>query len=185
MSTPSLGAIAKESVGWSIALSVLMLLAGVLAIVLPPIAGIAVVLVVAWLLMFSGAVHLVFAWYTRTTGGFVWELLLGILYIFVGVYTLVHPVAGLAALTLVLAIYLVAEGVLELILSFRLRPLPGSNWLFFDGIVTLILAILIWRTWPSSSEWVIGMLVGISMLFSGAARLSLSLAARRMLAKFS
>jgi uncharacterized membrane protein HdeD (DUF308 family) len=113
ISTPSLGAMAKESVGWSIALSVLMLLAGVLAIVLPPIAGIAVVLVVAWLLMFSGAVHLVFAWYTRTTGGFVWDLLLGILYVFVGIYTLVHPVAGLAALTLVLAIYLVAEGVLE------------------------------------------------------------------------
>jgi uncharacterized membrane protein HdeD (DUF308 family) len=185
MITPSLGAIAKESVGWSIALSVLMLLAGVLAIVLPPIAGIAVVLVVAWLLMFSGAVHLVFAWYTRTTGGFVWELLLGTLYVFVGAYTLLHPVAGLAALTLVLAVYLVAEGVLELILSFRLRPMPGSNWLLFDGIVTLILAILIWRAWPSSTEWVIGMLVGISMLFSGAARLSLSLAARRLLAKFS
>jgi uncharacterized membrane protein HdeD (DUF308 family) len=63
--------------------------------------------------------------------------------------------------------------------------MPGSNWLLFDGIVTLILAILIWRTWPSSTEWVIGMLVGISMLFSGAARLSLSLAARRVLAKFS
>ena len=72
---------------------------------------------------------------------------------------------------------------LELILSFRLRPLAGSNWLLIDGIITLILAVLIWRSWPSSSEWVIGTLVGISMLFSGAARLSLSLGARRAVAR--
>ena len=127
-------------------------------------------------------------WHSRGIcdgGGLTWELLLGILYIFVGVYALLHPVAGLAALTLVLAIYLFAEGVLELILSFHLRPMPGSNWLLFDGIITLILAILIWRSWPSSTEWVIGTLVGISMLFSGAARLSLSLAARRMVAKLA
>jgi uncharacterized membrane protein HdeD (DUF308 family) len=183
MSTPSLGTIAKESVGWSIALSVLMILTGVLAIMIPPVAGIAVLVVVAWLLMFSGAAHLVFAWHTRTAGGMVWELLLGILYILVGVYALLNPVAGLASLTLVLAIYLFMEAVLELILSFRLRPLPGSNWLLFDGIITLILAVLIWRSWPSSSEWVIGTLVGISMLFSGAARLSLSLAARCVVAR--
>lgn len=183
MSTTSLGSIAKKSVGWSIGLSVLMLVAGVLAIVIPPAAGIAVVLVVAWLLIFSGAAHLVFAWHTRTTGGIVWELLLGILYLVVGVYVLLHPVAGLASLTLVLAIYLFVEGVLEFVLSFRLRPMPGSNWLLFDGIVTLILATLIWRTWPSNTEWVIGILVGISMIFSGVSRLVLSLAARHVLAK--
>lgn len=183
MSTPSLGTIAEESVGWSMALSVLMILTGVLAIMIPPVAGIAVLVVVAWLLMFSGAAHLVFAWHTRTAGGMVWELLLGILYILVGVYALLNPVAGLASLTLVLAIYLFMEAVLELILSFRLRPLAGSNWLLIDGIITLILAVLIWRSWPSSSEWVIGTLVGISMLFSGAARLSLSLAARRAVAR--
>lgn len=185
MSTSSLGTIAKESVAWSIGLSVLMLLTGVLAIVIPPVAGIAVLVVVAWLLVLSGAAHLVFAWHTRTAGGVLWELLLGILYIFVGVYALLHPVAGLASLTLVLAIYLFAEGVLEFVLSFRLRPMPGSNWLLFDGIITLLVAILIWRSWPWSTEWAIGTLVGISMLFSGAARLSLSLAARRVLAKLA
>jgi len=182
MNPTSLGTIAKESVGWSIGLSVLMILAGILAIVVPPAAGIAVVLVVAWLLIFSGAFHLVFAWHTRTTGGFVWELLLGILYAFVGGYTLIHPVAGLASLTLLLAIYLFVEAVLEMVLSFRLRPMAGANWLLVDGIVTLILAILIWRTWPSSTEWVIGTLVGISMIFSGVSRLVLSMAARRGLA---
>ena len=185
MGKSSLGTIAKQSVGWSIGLSILLIVAGILAIVMPPAAGIAVLVIVAWLLMFSGAVHLVFAWHTRTAGGMMWELLLGILYIFVGIYVLLHPVAGLATLTLFLAVYLFLEGALELVLSFRLRPLPGSNWLLFDGIITLILAILIWRSWPSSTEWVIGTLVGISMLFSGAARLSLSLAARRVVAKLA
>lgn len=162
-----------------------MIVAGILAIVIPPAAGIAVAILVAWLLVFSGGAHLVFAWHTRTTGGFIWELLLGILYILVGAYLLSHPVAGLASLTLALAIYLFAEGILELILSLRLRAMPGWGWLLFDGVITLILAVMIWRTWPSSTEWVIGTLVGISMLFSGITRLMLSLAARQVVSKLA
>ena len=185
MSATSVGTIVKKSVGWSIGLSILMIVAGLLAIAVPQAAGIAVNLLVAWLLIFSGAAHLVFAWHMRTTGGILWELLLGVLYIFVGAYLLFHPVAGLASLTLAIAIYLFAEGVLELILSFRLRPVPGSRWLLFDGIITLILAVMIWRTWPSSTEWVVGTLVGISMLFSGISRLMISLAARRLVAKLA
>jgi uncharacterized membrane protein HdeD (DUF308 family) len=127
----------------------------------------------------------VFAWSTRSTGGILWELLVGILYIFIGGYMLVHPVAGLASLTIALAIYLLFEAILEFVIGFALRALPGSGWLFFDGIVTLILAVMIWRTWPSSSAWVIGTLVGISMLFSGISRLMLSFAARRLTAKLA
>lgn len=181
MSVTTLGTITKESVGWSIGISVFLLLAGIFAVLIPPVAGIAVALVVAWLLIFSGAMHLLFAWHTRTAGGFIWQLLVGVLYAAVGVYTLIHPVAGLASLTLVLAFYLLAEAVLELVLWVRLRHMGGSPWLLFDGIVTLILAVLIWRTWPSSTEWVIGTLIGFSMLFSGASRLMVSLAARRVL----
>jgi uncharacterized membrane protein HdeD (DUF308 family) len=155
-----------------------MIVAGILAIASPLAAGIAVSLIVAWLLVFSGCVHLVFSWHTRTAGAFLWEFLVGILYIFIGVYLLVHPVAGLRTLTLALAIYLFLEAILEFVLGFKLRPLPGSGWFLFDGIITLVLAVMIWRTWPSSSAWVIGILVGISMLFSGASRLMLSLAAR-------
>jgi uncharacterized membrane protein HdeD (DUF308 family) len=162
-----------------------MIVAGILAIAVPPAAGIAVAILVAWLLVFSGVAHLVFAWHTRTTGGFIWELLLGIVYVLVGAYLLFQPVAGLVSLTLALAIYLFAEGILEFILAFRLRPMPGSNWLLFDGIITLILAFMIWRTWPSNTEWVIGTLVGISMLFSGITRLMLSLAARHVVAKLA
>ena len=185
MSATSPATLVKESIGWSIALSVLMILAGILAIASPLAAGIAINILVAWLLVFSGGVHLVFAWYTRSAGGLLWELLLGVVYIFIGVYLLMHPLAGLATLTIALAIYLFIEAILEFVLGFSLRPLPGSGWLVFDGIVTLILAVMIWRTWPSSTGWVIGLLVGISMLFSGLARLGISLAARSVASKMA
>jgi len=183
MSATSAATFVKKSVGWSIALSVLMIVAGILAIASPLAAGIAVNVFVAWLLVFSGGVHLVFAWYRPSTGGLLWELLVGILYVFIGGYLLMHPVTGLASLTIALAMYLFLEAILEFVLGFTLRPLPGSGWLLVDGIVTLILAVMIWRTWPSSTGWVIGTLVGISMLFSGTSRLMLSLAARSVVQK--
>jgi uncharacterized membrane protein HdeD (DUF308 family) len=162
-----------------------MIVAGILAIASPLAAGLAVNIIVAWLLVFSGCVHLVFAWYRPSTGGFLWELLVGILYILIGGYLLVHPVAGLEALTIALGIYLLLESILEFILGFTLRPLPGSGWLLFDGVVTLILAVMIWKTWPSNTGWVIGTLVGISMLFSGVARLGISLTARSATSKIA
>ena len=180
MAVPTL---VKKSLGWSIALSVLMIVAGILAIVIPPVAGIAVTIFVGWLLVFSGLMHFVYAWKTHGTGAIIWEVLVGIAYVFVGGYMLFHPLLGMASLTLALAIYLLAESILEFIMAVRLRPLPGSGWLFVDGIVTLILAVMIWRTWPSSTAWVLGTLVGISMLFSGISRLMITLAARKLLAR--
>jgi uncharacterized membrane protein HdeD (DUF308 family) len=182
MSTSTVGFV-KESINWTIWLSVLMIVAGMLAIVVPPAAGIAVVVLVAWLLILSGGAHLVFAWHTRTAGGIVWELILGLLYVGLGIYMLVQPIAGLASLTLLLAAYLFAEALLEFILSFTLRGQPGSGWLLFDGIVTIILCVMIWRTWPSSSEWVIGTLVGFSIIFGGVSRLMLALKARSLVSK--
>ena len=134
------------------------------------------------MLLVTGAAHLVFAWHTRTRGGVTWQTLLGVVYIGTGFYLLLWPVAGLASLTLALAIYLFAEGVLEFILSFQLRPLPGAGWLLVDGIVTFILAAMIWSTWPWNTVWVIGTLVGISIFFSGITRLMLSLALRKVIA---
>jgi uncharacterized membrane protein HdeD (DUF308 family) len=183
MSTAAVPApsLVKKSLGWSIALSVLMIVSGMLAIVIPPVAGIAVTIFVGWLLAFSGVMHFVYAWHTRGAGGVIWELLLGVAYLFVGIYVLALPVQGMASLTFALAIYLLVESALEFVLAIRLRPLAGAGWLFFDGIITLILAVVIWRTWPASSAWVLGTLVGISMLFSGITRLMISLAARRVL----
>jgi len=162
---------------------VLLIVAGIFAIASPMAAGIGVTIFVGYLLMVSAVFHLVFAWHTRSTGGFIWELLLAVLYGYIGYYLVRHQTMGLEALTIALAIYLLLEAILEFVLGFTLRPLPGSGWLLFDGVLTLILAILIWKTWPSSTSWVIGTLVGISMLFSGISRLAISLAARSVVSK--
>jgi uncharacterized membrane protein HdeD (DUF308 family) len=167
---------------WSILLSVLMIAAGVLAIFSPAIAGVAVTIFFGWLLIISGILHLAYAWQAGRPGAVVWEILLGILYGGIGLYLLTRPGAGLASLTLALAFYLVAEGVLEFVLSFQLRPLPGSGWLLFDGIVTLLLAAMIGSAWPISSVWAIGTLVGFSMLSSGVSRLMITAAVRKAVA---
>jgi uncharacterized membrane protein HdeD (DUF308 family) len=185
MGTTSPASFVRKSIGWSIALSVLMIVAGILAIALPLAAGIAVNVLVAWLLVFSGCAHFVFAWRRPSTGGFVWELILGLLYALIGGYLFLHPVRGLESLTIALAIYLFLEAVLEFVLGFTLRPLPGSGWLILDAIVSLILAVMIWRTWPWSTGWIIGILVGISMLFSGIARLAISITAHRITRKMA
>lgn len=181
MNATSPGTIARTTVSWSVFLSILMILAGIVALSAPAAAGISVTVFVGWLLIFSGIAHLAFGWDMRTSGAVVWEVVLGILYIVVGAYLLSHVEAAVAALTVLLGIYLFIEAILEFALSYRLRPLPGSGWLAFDGAVTMILAILIWKTWSTPSA--IGVLVGISMLFSGVSRLQLSLAVRRLAEK--
>src|SRR5271170_3660885 len=179
MSDPNIADIAKKAVGWSILVSVVMIVAGILAIAMPLEAGLAVNIFVAWMLIFAAVAHFVFAWFTRRTG----SVLLGILYLCVAIYLLDHPARGLATLTLALAFYLLIEGVFEIVLYFQHRPAAGSGWFLMDGIVTLILGGMIWATWPSSTEWVVGTLVGISIFFSGVTRLMISLAARRVVTK--
>ncbi len=183
MATVAHTGIVRQSVGWSIALSVVMIIAGILAILVPPVAGISVAILVAWLLAFSGVAHLMFAWHMRTSGSLIWQLLIGILYLLIASYLITRPVAGLASLTLLLASYLFVKGILEFVLGFRMRSFPGSGWLFFDGLMAIVLGAMIGLTWPSSSEWAIGTLIGISILFAGISRLSISLAARRIFPK--
>jgi uncharacterized membrane protein HdeD (DUF308 family) len=171
-------------VRWSIVWSVAMIMAGALAIIVPPATDIDVMRLVSWLLVFSGATHLAYAWRTRGSGGFWMGIVLGINYMAAGAYIWLHPLAGLRLLILVLLAYLFVESSLEFILAYQLQPLVGSSWLRFDGLITLILSILlasiVWIAWPFSATWVIGVLVGISMLFSGVARLMVSLAPRRV-----
>jgi uncharacterized membrane protein HdeD (DUF308 family) len=187
MSSPTnpIAAIAAKSLNWSIAISILLILAGIFAILLPPISGLGITLFIGWLLTFSGIMHFIFAWKVHTTKRVLWELLLGILYVFAGFYLIAHPLAGLLSLTLFLAAYLFVEAILEIILAFQLRPHAGWGWTLFDAVVTFILAFMIWRSWPVSSVWAIGTLVGISMLFSGISRLMLSLSAKRLVARIA
>ena len=177
---PTLSALAPKAINWSIALSILLILAGLFALLIPFISGVAITLIFGWLMIVSGITHFVFAFKTHTTGGRLWELLIGVIYTFTGIYLIIHPLDALLALTLILACYLFFEAIVEFIQYFQLRPRHGAGWLIVDGIITLILAIMIWRSWPASSVWVIGTLVGISMIFSGFSRLMLSLAAKRI-----
>src|SRR5262249_62360280 len=166
----SISAHIHRATTWSIVLSLLMVISGIVAIAAPVVAGVAVTAIVGWLLIFSGILHLVFAWRAGRPSAIVWEILLGIVYAAIGFYLIANPVVGLASLTLAIAAYLLIEGVLELAMSFQVRPAPGSGWLLVDGIITLILAVMIWSTWPSSAVWVVGTLIGISMFFTGITR---------------
>jgi uncharacterized membrane protein HdeD (DUF308 family) len=170
----------RSSSGWLTMWGILMLICGILAIALPWASGIGVVIVVAWVLLLSAVWHLIFAFQTRGAGGVLWQLLLAIIYGAAGIFMLMNPLAGLVTLTLVLATFLLIEAALETALYFSIRRAVNAGWVLFDAIVTLVLAILIWSQWPSSSLWVLGTLVGVSLIFSGIARLSLSAAMRRV-----
>jgi uncharacterized membrane protein HdeD (DUF308 family) len=172
---------ARKTVNWSIFLSILLVLAGFFTLMIPFLGGIGVAIFVGWAMIISGITHVIFAFKTHTTGSLLWELLVGLVYLFAGIYLILHPLAGLASLTLLLAFYLFFEGIFEVFQFFQVRPRSGAGWLLLDGLITFILALMIWRSWPSSSVWAIGTLVGISMLFSGFSRLMLALSAKRVL----
>lgn len=163
----------------SILWGALLIVLGVMAIGAPFLAAVAVSVVVAWLIIFAGVVHLALAFHAHGAGSVIWRVLVGVAYLAFGGYMIVHPVLGVASLTLVLASLFVIEGVLNLVMYAKMRPLHGSSWMLIDGIVTLLLGVMIYLQWPSSSIWAIGILVGVSLLMSGAARIGMTLAVRR------
>jgi uncharacterized membrane protein HdeD (DUF308 family) len=169
--------IAKRSLTWSIVLSVLIIGAGLVAIIFPIASGVAAAELLGALFIFSGVVHVLFGRHALGEGGgFVWELLLGVVYGATGIYLLLRHDAGIAVLTVGLVTYLGAEAGLEFVQCWRLRQLHGVRWVFFDSILTLVIAVLIWMARPSGDSVVIGALIGISMIFSGISRLMLVLA---------
>jgi uncharacterized membrane protein HdeD (DUF308 family) len=182
MADPNPVAAARHASSWSIVWGVLLILCGMLAIALPFYAALAVEILVGWLLIFAGVLHVIIAFHTHTAGSVIWRLLIGLAYGFVGAYILWRPIVGVTALTLVVAVLFLLEAVLEIILFFQLRPMHGAGWVLFDGIITLLLGLLIYLHWPSSTLWAIGILVGVSMIFSGVTRIALSSAARAALA---
>jgi len=170
--------VVRSASTWSILWGVSLIILGVLAVGSPFIAAVAVNAVIAWLIVLAGVVHLTVAFQTREAGSVIWRLLVGLAYVFFGVYLIARPALGVASLTLVLASLFLVEGILNIVLFFRIRSLQGSSWVLIDGIVTLLLGLMIYTQWPSSSAWAIGTLVGVSMIISGVTRLMLSLAVR-------
>ena len=172
----------RESITWSIVLSVLMIVSGVLAIWIPAIAGLAVTIAFGWLLIFTGALHLAFAWRGQGAATVIGEVLISLFYAALGVYMIIRPTIGLASLTFAIAVYFFAKGALEAVVAFTLRPLPGSGWLGLDAVLTVAIAAMIASAWPASTAWAVGVLVGVAMISSGATRLMVSLAVRRLVA---
>src|SRR6202051_2337406 len=169
----------------SILWGVLLIVFGMLAVGSPFVAAVAVSVVVGWLIVLAGIVHLMLAFRAHGAGSRIWKLLVGIAYLCFGGYLLLHPVLGVASLTLVLASLFVIEGILNIVLFVKMRPLHGSTWMLVDGIVTLLLGSMIYMQWPSSSAWAIGTLVGVSLIFSGVTRVMVSLAVRKVAAPAS
>jgi len=173
----TVGAAGKTS-GWSMFWGIVMFFCGALAIIMPLATSIGVVIILAWLILFAGISHLVFAFHGHGIGAVLWQVLLAIVYGVAGIYLLMNPLLGVLSLTLVVAVFLLFEGILELAFYFRIRRIRHAGWVLFDGIITLILGALIWSQWPSSSLWLIGTLVGVSLIFSGISRFMLSFAIR-------
>lgn len=163
----------------SILWGVLLICLGVLAVGSPMVAAIAVNVLIAWLIVLAGVVHLIVAFHTHEAGSVIWRLLVGLAYVAFGVYLIAHPALGVASLTLVLASLFLVEGIFDIVLFFRVRSIVRSSWILLDGIVTLLLGFLIYEQWPSSSGWAIGTLVGASLIFSGVTRVMVALAVRK------
>jgi len=172
--------IVRHASTWSILFGVSLIILGMLAVGSPAIAAVAVNAIIAWLIVLAGVVHLALAFHTRAAGSVVWKLLVGIAYVFFGIYLIAHPALGVVSLTLVLASLFLVEGIFEIALFFQMRSVGGSTWILTDGIITLLLGLMIYLQWPSSSAWAIGVLVGVSMIISGVTRVMLSLAVRKV-----
>jgi uncharacterized membrane protein HdeD (DUF308 family) len=171
--------IVRQSSTLSIVWGVLLIVFGVVAIGSPFLAAVAVDVAIAWLIVLAGIVHLMLAFRTHGAGSMIWKLLVGLAYVFFGAYLILHPVVGVATLILVVASLFLIEGILNIILFFKMRSLGGSSWVLVDGIITLLLGLMIYMQWPSSSAWALGILVGVSMIISGVSRVMLSLAVRK------
>jgi len=175
--------IVQTGVKISIVWAVLLIVFGFLAIALPMASSVGIVILLAWLIVFSGGFQFIHAFQSKGAGNIIWKLLVAVLYLIVGIYFLMNPGIAVASFTLVLAIFFFAEGVLDLAVYFTARAAHGAGWILFDGIITIILGALIWAHWPSTAAWVIGTLVGISMIMTGTTRLMISLAAKSLIPK--
>jgi uncharacterized membrane protein HdeD (DUF308 family) len=171
----------KDAAGISIGWSIVMIVLGFAAVLLPFAAGVGISIVVSWIIAFGGVAYLVYAFAARGTGAFLWRMLIGAIYVIGGGYLAFHPGLALESLTLAVAVIFFLEGVMEIFAYFQVRAVSGSGWILFDAAVTLLLAYLIWRPWPFSSLWAVGTLVGANLIFRGVTWLMYSSSAHRTL----
>jgi uncharacterized membrane protein HdeD (DUF308 family) len=165
------------SMWWGVSLIILGVLSGALVL-----AGVAVNLAIAWLIVLAGLAQLVVAHHTRRVYSSNWRIIVGFGYVVFGLYLIAYPVQGLVSLTMVLTPLVLLEGIFEILVFLRLRTIEGSSWVLVKGIVTLILGLMIYLKWPSTAAWAIDVLVSVSLVTSGVTLLMLSLAVRNAMA---
>jgi uncharacterized membrane protein HdeD (DUF308 family) len=177
MTNSSSDSIAKKDskINTPLLLSIFLIISGVIAILMPNISTIVAETWISVILTVSGVTKLIYAFQSREEGGFIWKLLLSILYIATGIYLFVFPLSGILTLTLLFGSFLLTEGVFELILAYQLRSQKNWGWILTNAIITLVLGGIVWAQWPSDAPWLIGTLLGVSILSTGISRLVMSL----------
>ena len=176
INSPFLEEIKKNS-GLTIAMGVIVLLMGLLAMGSPFIAGLSIAMVVGILFIIGGIGQLAFAF---QTGRRILNIILGVLTVVVGVYMVMNPAAALTSLTVFLVAYLIVSGIFEALMAFQIKPANGWGWELFSGIISILLGAMIWNQFPLSGAWAIGVLLGIKLFFSGWTLLMFGLAAKGM-----
>ena len=170
---------AKKNAGWLMFLGTVEIVAGVLSIMGPLVAGLTVAVVVGWMLVVGGVTRVVGAFKADSFGGGTLTFLWGLLYAVAGFYFVTQPGIGLASLTLVVAMALFLAGILRIVTAFKLNPVKGWGWMLVSGILDLVFAMMIGWQFPASGLWVIGTLVGVSLLFGGFTTITLAGTARK------
>ena len=160
---------------------ILLMVLGFIAIVIPPLATLAVTILLGWLFLISGLIGLATSFWMRQAPGFIWSLVSAALGILVGVLLLVQPMQGALTLTLVLIAFFIIEGIASIMFALdHKRELSGQwGWMLASGLVDLILSVMILAGLPSTAAWAIGLLVGINMMFGGSALIAMALHARK------
>jgi uncharacterized membrane protein HdeD (DUF308 family) len=167
---------------WFLALGIALMILGTIALILIPAARIATVMVLGWLMVFSGIVEAVHGFQVRGWGGMLLHAIAGILGMLIGLLIVTHPVAGALAWTLLFASFFTVIGLFRVIAAIELK-FPNWGWVVFDGLVTLLLGILLWAEWPASGFWFLGLSIGISLLLRGWSHVMLAMAVRRVPAR--
>ena len=166
-----------NGMGW-IVLWLAAIVLGVLALMAPLAAGVAVTIVVAWVLMVVGVLHAAAGLHAHRAKSRLAHFALGFLYVVTGIYLAFAPAAALLGLTVVLAVVFVTAGLLRLIAWRRHRGERGDGWLLFDGGVSIVLGLMIGAGWPASAAWAPGTLLGVILVINGISGLMFTLALR-------
>jgi uncharacterized membrane protein HdeD (DUF308 family) len=160
---------------------ILLAVLGLAAMILPPLASLAVTIFLGWMFLISGVAGLALTFWARGMPGFWWSLVSAALAIAVGIILLAQPVQGTLTLTIVVGVYFLAEGVATIMyaLEHRRELSERWSWLLIAGIMDLLIAAVIITGLPGSAAWAVGLLVGINLLFGGASLIGMALAARK------